>query len=419
MKLKGQITVPGDKSISHRALLISSVSKGTSLLEGLNRGLDCQETMNCLRMLGVGIKRKNQLWEVKGRNFRLKPPGRALNCGDSATTLRLLAGLLAGQEFASVLDGNRALRSRPMARIIGPLRLMGADLFGAEGSNLAPISVRGGRLKGITYELPMASAQVKSALLLAGIQAEGKTTVLEPVASRNHTEKMLAFAGADITCLPGQITVQSGAVLGARHYRIPGDLSSAAFFMGAAAVLPGSELIVKNVGLTPTRLGFIEALEAMGAAVEILTAEEIQGERRGDLRVRGGQLKAAAIKGELIPRLLDEIPLLAVLATQAEGITVISDAQELRYKETDRLKAIRQELNKLGADIEEMPAGLVIKGPSALTAGRLDSHGDHRIALALEIASFVSAGPLQIKGSGLADISFPGFQKIKKQLLTG
>ncbi|NLJ80790.1 MAG: 3-phosphoshikimate 1-carboxyvinyltransferase, partial [Firmicutes bacterium] len=245
MKLKGQITVPGDKSISHRALLISSVSKGTSLLEGLNRGLDCQETMNCLRMLGVGIKRKNQLWEVKGRNFRLKPPGRALNCGDSATTLRLLAGLLAGQEFASVLDGNRALRSRPMARIIGPLRLMGADLFGAEGSNLEPISVRGGRLKGITYELPMASAQVKSALLLAGIQAEGKTTVLEPVASRNHTEKMLAFAGADITCLPGQITVQSGAVLGARHYRIPGDLSSAAFFMGAAAVLPGSELIVK------------------------------------------------------------------------------------------------------------------------------------------------------------------------------
>ena len=419
MKLKGRIAVPGDKSISHRALLLSSISRGSSLLEGLNLGLDCQRTIHCLRSLGVVLTKGKEGLLVEGRDLRLSPPSGALHCGDSATTLRLLAGLLAGQKFASVLDGNSSLRSRPMARIVGPLRLMGADLFGAGGSNLAPISVRGGSLKGIFYELPMASAQVKSALLLAGIQAEGTTTILEPLPSRDHTERMLAVAGARIKSEPGRIAVRGGVSLEAQRYRIPGDLSAAAFLVGAAAALPGSELIVENVGLNPTRTGFLDVLKEMGARLEILEVQELQGEKRGTVKVWGGPLQAASLGGELIPRLIDEIPLLAVLATQAEGVTTIRDAQELRYKEADRLAVISGELNKLGAWVQELSDGLVIRGPCLFKGGTVDSHGDHRIALALEIAALFSREPVKVLGSQLADISFPGFPRIKEKLVTG
>ncbi|HHY09623.1 MAG TPA: 3-phosphoshikimate 1-carboxyvinyltransferase [Firmicutes bacterium] len=412
MKLRGKITVPGDKSISHRVLLLSGICRGPSLIEGLNQGPDCDRTRSCLEQLGVSFKEKKEGLKVQGLDLKLKAPAGALNCGNSATTIRLLAGLLAGQPFASVLDGDASLRARPMARIIGPLRLMGADLFGAGGSNLAPISVRGGGLKGISYELPVASAQVKSALLLAGIQAEGVTEIKEPTASRDHTERLLENLGAKISRKPGVIKVERSAELAGGRFQIPGDFSAASFLLGGAASLPGSELIIENVGLNPTRIGFLEVLHEMGADIEILTAEEIQGERRGTLRARGGSLTAATVKGDIIPRLIDEVPILAVIATQAAGTTVIQDAQELRVKESDRLAAISQELNKIGADVEELPDGLIIKGPTALKGGTVQSHGDHRIAMALEIAGLFCAGPLKVKDELVAGISFPGFQKV-------
>lgn len=417
MRLSGRVEVPGDKSISHRALLLSSLAREESVLRGLNRGGDCAHTLANLRALGVSIEQEGESWIVFGRGLELQKPQGILNCGNSATTLRLLAGILAGQEFLSILDGSSSLRSRPMARVVEPLRLMGADLFGPGGSNFAPLSMRGGSLKGIRYELPVPSAQVKSAVLLAGLQAEGTTTIIEPVACGDDMEKMLLSVGADLKIEGIEIHITGANSLQGRYYDIPGDVSAAAFLLGGAAALPGSEIIVENIGLNPTRLGFFEILEAMGVPVEIIDKHNDRGELVGTVLVRSGKLTATTIGGDIIPRLLDEIPILAILATQAEGTTVIKDAGELRVKESDRLANLAQELNRIGACVKETPTGLEITGPTKLTGGTVQSHGDHRLALAFEVAGLFCSSTLHIQGHELSKGSFPGFQQTWKELI--
>lgn len=420
MKLVGRTKLPGDKSISHRALLISALSQGRSTLTGLNQGADCMQTLACLRSLGVAMFDQGDTVVVEGRGLRLKQSQVVLGCGNSGTTLRLLAGVLAGQDFVSVLDGDASLQSRPMARIIEPLSLMGAELKGAAGGTSAPLTVRGGMLRGIRYELPIPSAQVKSAILLAGLQASGTTTVVEPVLSRDHTERMLKAAGANLERRGAEITLRSGGNLGGRAYQIPGDLSSAAFLIGAAAALPGSDVIIEDLGLNPGRLGFLEALQGMGASIEIVELSEDQGgEPVGTLRVRGAKLQATTIRGSLIPRLIDEIPILAVLATQAQGTTSIEDAAELRVKESDRLASLRLELSKLGANIVETATGLRVTGPTKLESGMVQSYGDHRLAMAFTVASLFAEGPVKVEGRKLAEISFPGFERTWRELVRG
>lgn len=419
MKVLGRTAVPGDKSISHRALVISGISRGPSVIYGLNEGSDCCCTGRCLAELGVSIRKKGSGWYVGGRGFDLEKTEDVLFCNDSGATLRMLAGVLAGQDFLSFLDGGPSVRSRPMGAIIEPLRLMGADLFGAAGSNLAPLSIRGGKLTGIRYELPVPNAQIKSAVLLAGLQAEGTTTIIEPIPCRDHTERLLAQYGAQLTLHPGAIHLTGGSELAGRSVRIPGDISAAAFLIGAAVVLPGSELVVENVGLNPSRLGFLDVLGQMGALVEIVNVEDLDGEPCGTIVARSAQLGAATVEGAIIPRLFDEIPVLAVVATQAEGTTIIRDAGELRHTKSDRLANVARELNKIGARITELPNGLEISGPTKLGAGRLENYGDHRLALAWEVASVLSGGLAKTEAGGLHDRSFPGFERTWRGLLMG
>lgn len=419
MKLLGRTVVPGDKAISHRALIISSISRGPSVIYGLNEGSDCSCTRRCLAELGVSLNKQGESWQVEGRGFGLQKTEQVLFCNNSGATLRMLAGVLAGQNFLSFLDGSQSLRKRPMGAIIEPLRLMGADLFGAAGSNLAPLSIRGGGLKGIRYQLPVPNSQIKSAILLAGLQAEGTTTILEPIACRDHTERLLGESGAQLQRLPGEIRLQGGVELAGRVFRIPGDLSAAAFLIGAAVLLPGSELIVQNVGLNPTRLGFLDVLGQMGALVEIVNVEEEGGEPFGTIKVRSAELMAATVEGALIPRLIDEIPILAVLATQAEGTTVIRDAGALRRKESDRLANLVRELTKIGAQITELPDGLEITGPSKLRGGKLENYGDHRLALAWQVAALISGGAAKAEAGDLLNRSFPGFERTWQELLVG
>lgn len=420
MKLRGRAVIPGDKGISHRALLVSSISRGKSVISGLNRGSDCAKTINCLKSLGVPIVQDGESWSVFGRGFQLNQSNSVLDCGNSGTTLRLLAGALSGQEFLSILDGNESLRARPMGRVVEPLRLMGADLYGPAGSNLAPLSVRGGSLQGIVYELPVPSAQVKSAILLAGLQTTDQTTIIEPTVCADHMENMLKSVGANVQTESGKIQIQGGVNLTAREYDLAGDFSAAAVLMSAAVCLGGSEVVMENVGLNPTRTGYLDVLKSMGASIEITDfREEQDGEPRGTVIARSSQLHGTTVKGEMIPRLLDEIPILTVLATQAEGITIIDDASELRVKESDRLTNLAIELNKLGANIKELPNGLEITGPTKLRSATLSCHNDHRLVLAFEVASLLSGGRVFLRDKNRHKISFPEFQSIWGELITG
>ncbi len=423
-RLPGEITVPGDKSISHRALMLAAIARGESLVRGLAPGADVKSTASCLRALGTQIEsrktsRGTAVIRVQGHGLGgLQAPKEILNAGNSGTTMRLLTGLLAGQSFHSAITGDESLQKRPMGRIIEPLEQMGAKIKSQNG--YAPLRIEGRKLTGIRYELPVASAQVKSCLLLAGLYAHGTTTVIESQGSRDHTERMLQLMGADFQANGQALAVRGGRELASCEFFIPGDLSSAAFFIAAATLIPGSELVIRNVGVNPTRAGFLECLQAMGGYVERLHVREESGEPVADLLIRSAPaLQAAEIAGRLIPRLIDEIPLLAVLATQAEGTTIIRDAHELRVKETDRLRAVAENLRRMGAQLEEQADGLVIAGPQALTGAQIESYRDHRIAMAFSVAGLIAEGVTTIEGAEWVDISFPGFFELLEGIAHG
>lgn len=408
-RLRGTISVPGDKSISHRALMIAAVTGGRTEIDGISSCEDVLSTIRCLRALGVHIRASDcNIW-VDGKGLHgLERPTEMLDAGNSGTTIRLLAGVLAGQKFTSSITGDESLRKRPMKRIIEPLRRMGAQIFGDE-DNFAPLTIEGSRLEGLVHHLSVASAQVKSCLLLAGMLAEGRTTVVEPSKSRDHTERLLSYLGGNITVEEFSVTIGGSPKLRSAQISIPGDISSAAFFMVAASVVDGSEVTLKNTGVNPTRTGLLDVLRLMGASVSTDNWHVLNDEPRADITIRSGSLKGVEIGGELIPRVIDEIPILAVAATQARGQTIIRDAAELRVKETDRIRAVVENLRSMGANVREQPDGMVIEGGQTLEGAEIDSYGDHRIAMAFAVAGLSAQGETLIHGAECADISYPGF----------
>jgi 3-phosphoshikimate 1-carboxyvinyltransferase len=410
------VRVPGDKSISHRALLFGAIAEGETRIEGLLPAEDPLSTAACLRAMGVAVSgiEVGAPVLVQGVGLDgLREPENVLDCGNSGTTMRLMLGLLAGRDGRHfVLNGDASLRRRPMRRVGGPLAEMGATIAGRRGGELAPLAVQGQRLRGATIRTPVASAQVKSALLLAGLTAGGPTTVIEPALSRDHSERMLRAFGADLEVAgPGgtEVTVRPGAVLHGQHVVVPGDISSAAFWLVAGAITPGACLTIENVGLNPSRTGILEVLEQMGAAIEILNARDVAGEPVGDLRVSHGPLRPFTISGDLIPRLVDEIPVLAVAACCADGVSRISDAAELRVKETDRLAVMARQLGAMGARLEEHADGLTITGHTRLHGAELNSETDHRVAMSLAVASLVASGDSHLHDAAAAAVSYPGF----------
>ena len=412
--LRGEITVPGDKSISHRSIMLGSLARGTTLVRGFLHGEDNHSTLNAFRAMGVEVTEGSDgELRISGLGLHgLKEPADVLDCGNSGTTIRLMTGLLAGQDFFSVLTGDRYLRKRPMKRVLNPLAAMGARIWGRGGGDLAPLAIQGGSLRGIRYESPIASAQVKSALLLAGLYAEGETTVREPHLSRDHSERMLRYFGVDVRPFPGGVTLVPGQPLEGREVLVPGDISSAAFFLVAALITPGSELLIRNVGVNPTRSGIIDILQAMGGAIELLDPRELSGEPVADLLVRSSDLQGIEIGGEVVPRAIDEFPVVSVAAACARGITTIRDARELRVKETDRIAAMTTELGKLGAQIVPREDGMEITGGSPLTGTRVSSQGDHRIAMSMAVAGLVAKGVVTIEDTACTATSFPTFWEL-------
>lgn len=410
--LRGEVIPPGDKSISHRAVILNSVAGGKARVDNFSPGADCLATVACLRQLGVEIVEESPgSLTVSGVGKEgLKEPKDVLNAGNSATTIRLLAGLLAAQPFLSIITGDESLRSRPMARLIHPLRLMGAEVWGRGGDSLAPLAIKGNQLRGIKYQLPVASAQLKSAVLIAALFAQGNTTVEEPAPSRDHTERMLRAMGAKLKSDGLRITLTPDPVpLVPLDLHIPGDISSAAFWLVAGAIHPNARIEVKNTGINPTRMGIIEVLLDMGAKLRIENERIEAGEPVADLIVESSDLVGRQIGGSLIPRLIDEIPLIAIAGCVARGTTVIRDAAELRVKETDRIRATVKELSRLGADIGELPDGLIIRGGKTLKGGECHSYHDHRLAMAWGIAGLVAQGETVIHDAEVVAFSYPGF----------
>lgn len=412
--LRGTLRMPGDKSISHRAALLGAIAHGTTRVRGFLHADDCLATLRCLRDLGVSIEETPEHLVIRGRG--LEEPEDVLDVANSGTTIRLLAGVLAGQHFHSVLTGDASIRRRPMDRITEPLRRMGARISGRAGGRLAPLSIEGGDLRGIAHATPVASAQVKSAILLAGLFADGETVVREPSVSRDHTERMLAAFGVPVARDGLTVRLRGPASPEGAALRIPGDLSSAAFFLVAAACVPGSEVIVEDVGLNSTRTGLLDILRQMGAVVEVRDVREEGGEPLGTVMVRAAPLHGTTIEGDLIPRAIDELPVIAVAACLAEGETVIRDAAELRVKESDRIAALARELGRLGAMIEAQPDGLAIAGGRRLRGGRAASGGDHRIAMALAVAGLCAQAPVVIEDPDCIRTSFPEFEAILRRV---
>jgi 3-phosphoshikimate 1-carboxyvinyltransferase len=417
--LRGEIALPGDKSLSHRAVLFAAISEGSTDIYGFLPGQDTINTAKAVQQMGVaveGVGTDHLVVQGKGLNGLSEPAG-VLDLGNSGTGMRLLAGLLAGQDFFSVLTGDRYLVKRPMARIIDPLRQMGAQIDGRSGGKFAPFAIRGGgRIKAIDYISPTASAQVKSALLLAGLYAEGETSITEPSKSRDHTERMFRFLGVEVREQGLRVTVRGKQKLrAAGPLNIPSDISSAAFFMVAASLVPGSDLLIKNVGVNPTRTGVIDALTGMGADIALTNLREQAGEPVADIRVRYRKLHAVRIFGGTVPRAIDEIPVLAVAASYAEGTTIIQDAAELRVKESDRIATMAKELRKMGAVITERPDGMEITGQKILYGSSCESHGDHRIAMSMAVAGLAAKGDTVVRDCGWIDTSFPGFEGLLKQ----
>jgi 3-phosphoshikimate 1-carboxyvinyltransferase len=420
--LRGEIIPPGDKSISHRAIILNSIAEGRAKIDNLCPGVDCQCTIACLQALGVGIKGPEPLGsphaiKVLGvGSGGLREAQNTLDAGNSATTMRLLAGLLAAQPFLSIITGDDSLRSRPMERLIQPLRLMGAEIWGRQGDSLAPIAIRGGRLRGITYPLPVPSAQLKSALLLAGLWAQGNTVVEEPAPSRDHSERMLQAMGAKMEIDGDRIAIAPmSAPLASLDLRIPGDISAAAYWLVAGAIHPDAQIKVTGCGINTTRTGIIDVLRAMGANLKIEKQRVEGGEPVADLLLKSSDLIATKIDAQIIPRLIDEIPVIAVAASMARGTTVIQDAAELRVKETDRIRTTVDELSKLGIRVEELPEGMVIHGEGRLRGAEVDSRHDHRLAMALAVAALVAEGETVVRNAEAVDMSYPAFwQELEK-----
>jgi 3-phosphoshikimate 1-carboxyvinyltransferase len=424
--LTGTISVPGDKSITHRAVILSALAEGESLITGYCRGEDCLDTVRACRAMGIRIGEQPDHLRVYGKGlWGLAEPERPLDCGNSGTAIRMLTGLVAGQDFFTVLTGDESVRRRPMGRVVKPLREMGAMIAGRKGGELAPLAVSGSRLHGIAYRSPVASAQVKSALLLAALSAEGVTRITEPHRSRDHTERLFRHFGIPIQEDGSTVVLAGRPSIGwpGKELPLPGDLSAAAFFVVGASIVPGSDLTITGVGINPTRTGLLDALTEMGADIQVLNRREQAGEPVADLRVRSAALHGIRVGAERIPETIDEFPILCVAAALAEGETAITGAQELRVKESDRIATMASELTKIGAAITETPDGLIIRGSGARATRRLQgaschSHGDHRVAMSLAIAGLVADAPTRIEDAGCIDTSFPGFEAKLLELLT-
>jgi 3-phosphoshikimate 1-carboxyvinyltransferase len=413
--LRGEVVPPADKSISHRAVIIASLAEGTSRVSNLLRAGDTMSTVNAMRALGVDIDDSGDVVIVKGKGLHgLREPLEVIDCGNSGTTMRLLSGVLAGNPFFSVLTGDESLRRRPMGRVIVPLKEMGAEIRARDDDKFPPMAIRGGNLKAMSYEMPVASAQVKSCVLLAGLYAEGATVVIEPGKARDHTERMLPIFGVDVEVEGAGIKVEGGSRPKAADLEVPGDFSSAAFIMGAAMLVEGSEIRLKDVGLNPLRTGLLSVFRRMGAEFAIENEREVSGEPVGDVVCRHSGLKGIDVGGDEIPSMVDEFPILCALAARAEGVTNIRGAGELRVKESDRISAMAGGLRAMGAEVEEYPDGLSIKGSERLRGAEIHSGGDHRIAMAFSVLALVAEGSTVIEGSEAVDVSFPGFYVILK-----
>jgi 3-phosphoshikimate 1-carboxyvinyltransferase len=414
--VSGSLTVPGDKSISHRVAMLASIASGSSRITGFASSADCHATLNCIRKLGIAVDVTGPELIIHGLGlFGYRPEATVvqLNAGNSGSTMRMLSGLLAGQRFTSEITGDASLCRRPMSRIIEPLSLMGARIEATAG-NFAPLKIHGQKLRSISYASPVASAQVKTCVLLAGLLAKGRTVVSEPALSRNHTELMLREFGAVLDASSADaVSVEGLNELTPLDYQVPGDVSSAAFFIAAASILPGSELLLRDVNLNPTRTAFLDVLRNLGAAVQIRSSRELHGEPVGDVTVSSAELRSerggTRLSGAVIPNIIDEIPILAVVATQVEGRIEVRDAKELRIKESDRIRTVADGIRSLGGEIEEFEDGFAITGPQRLSGGRVETAGDHRIAMAFAIAGLVAEGTTEIVDAGCASVSFPGF----------
>ncbi len=414
--IKGTVQIPADKSISHRAVMLASIAEGDSVIKNFSRGCDPHSTLSVCKKLGVDAKFTDATTLVIRPPEELTASSADLDCGNSGTTMRLMSGILASRKFKSVLTGDESLSKRTMLRIIEPLNLMGADIRSVD--NHAPLTIRGGELFGINYVSSIASAQVKSCILLAGLNADGITSITEPYLSRNHTELMLKYMGADIRNDLLKISVKNSKLQG-KEINICGDISSAAYFIAAALIIPDSNIVLKDVGLNPTRTGILEIAKKMGADIEILEEKSVSGELAGDLRIKTSQLQACEISGEIIPRLIDELPVIAVLATQAQGRTIIRGAGDLRNKESDRIRAVVTEFKKLGADIEELEDGFIINGRKELEGGcEVKTYNDHRLAMSLYTAGLICKKEIAIDGFEWTGISFPEFEPLFSAIIS-
>lgn len=408
--LKGEVTIPGDKSISHRAVMFGALAKGTTEVTNFLQGADCLSTIDCFRRLGIPIENTSERISIHGKGLHgLTKSDTILNVGNSGTTTRLISGILSGQKFETILTGDESIQSRPMKRIMEPLALMGANVSSLNGNNCAPLRIIGSSLNGIHYHSKVASAQVKSCILLAGLYADGETSVTEPSVSRNHTELMLRGFGAKVSCKDKTATILPNPELVGQKIEVPGDISSAAYFIAAGLIVPGSEILIKNVGINPTRDGLIRVCQSMQADITLLNKRENGGEPVADLLVRHSNLKAATIEGEIIPTLIDEIPMIAVMACFAEGTTIIKDAAELKVKESDRIAVMVDNLSRMGAHITATDDGMIIEGGYPLHGAVIDSHLDHRIAMSFAIAALAAEGETEILDADCVKISYPNF----------
>lgn len=416
-RLRGEVTVPGDKSISHRSVMFGSIAKGTTEIHNFLEGADCLSTISCFRNMGIEIENKHGIITVHGNGLRgLKAPNCVLDCGNSGTTTRLISGILAPQHFDVTLTGDESIQKRPMKRIMEPLSMMGADITSIHNNGCAPLSIRGRQLHGIHYYSKVASAQVKSGILLAGLYADGETTVTEQKLSRNHTELMLRFFGADVRTSGTTATVLPAEELYGNKIHVPGDISSSVYFVAAGLIIPNSEILIKHVGINPTRDGLIRVCKAMGADITLLNENHESSEPTADILVRTSNLKGTVIEGDIIPTMIDELPTVALMACFAEGTTIIRDAAELKVKESNRIAIMVQNLTAMGADVEETEDGMIIRGGKPLHGAVIETKNDHRIAMTFAVAAMAADGETEILDAECVNISYPAFYTDLKRL---